>query len=406
MAKFLIAEEYIEAVRKKAERITRKAQKYGCSVTFAEVGEKFERVDDGTESGALVRFIEVEAEGVARVNGWEYVATVEHTAQGNIIKKALHDAEIPERYRATPPICEHCNTNRPRSFTYLVRSEAGEYKQVGKSCLKDYTGGLSVEQVALIASLRELGEAYDNYYPSGGAGAKSYYPTAQILAICAETVNRFGYTKADSPDPTKELATALYWLFGGYEWKLWEQERKELRKKCERVGFNEEGDTATACEAVAWLEQQEPYTDYIHNLKTATACEYVTIDKIGLLASLFPTYRRAKERERKEAQRAETVKNSAWGGKVGERITVKVARCECVASWANVFNGCLVEASLYRFEDENGNAYVWRTSSPLFLERGHDPEKVATITGTIKSLDEYKGEKQTTLTRCKLTFEQ
>lgn len=51
---------------------------------------------------------------------------------------------------------------------------------------------------------------------------------------------------------------------------------------------------------------------------------------------------------------------------------------------------------LYNFEDEDGNVYVWKTSKDI------DLNGMMEVKGTVKENGEYKGIKQTVLTRCKL----
>lgn len=53
---------------------------------------------------------------------------------------------------------------------------------------------------------------------------------------------------------------------------------------------------------------------------------------------------------------------------------------------------------IHKFVDEHGNTIIWKTSS--FQE--FKPGMTYTIKGTVKELSEYKGDKQTVLTRCKV----
>lgn len=53
---------------------------------------------------------------------------------------------------------------------------------------------------------------------------------------------------------------------------------------------------------------------------------------------------------------------------------------------------------IYILKDKEGNTYKWNTSSTLDME----DEKWYTVKATVKAHEEYKGEKQTVLTRCKI----
>ena len=54
---------------------------------------------------------------------------------------------------------------------------------------------------------------------------------------------------------------------------------------------------------------------------------------------------------------------------------------------------------VFTFRDQQGNALVWKTGKGLIYEAGTQVH----LTGTIKDHSEYKDEKQTVLTRCKVT---
>lgn len=53
----------------------------------------------------------------------------------------------------------------------------------------------------------------------------------------------------------------------------------------------------------------------------------------------------------------------------------------------------------YSMKDKNGNVYTWTTTTPM-AEKGQGDKVV--IDGTVKEHKEYKGEKQTVLTRCRI----
>src|SRR5271157_1271365 len=73
-----------------------------------------------------------------KIDGWNFVATIDHTHEtGNLIR-SLPNKTVPEEFRTSTPICQHCNVNRYRRNTYVLRSDDGVIKQVGKTCLNDF----------------------------------------------------------------------------------------------------------------------------------------------------------------------------------------------------------------------------------------------------------------------------
>ena len=149
MGTYAIYEGNMERLQKKLLRISNKCRNYGCAFEYREVGEEYRDVKDEDGNTCKARFVLVEAEGVAKMNGWRYVASVEHTKAGNIIDRKDASIEVPERYYTGKPYCEHCKTKRARNASFIVMNdETGEFKQVGRNCLCDFTHGLSAEAVA------------------------------------------------------------------------------------------------------------------------------------------------------------------------------------------------------------------------------------------------------------------
>ena len=154
-----IFEDNMPRLQKKLTNIQKKCAAYGCEFSYEELGETFKQVKD-EETGLVhtAKFITVNVSGTARVSDWEFIATVEHSKPINIIRSFRPEVEIPESYYTADTRCDHCQTKRNRKDTYLIRNTiSGEFKQVGKTCLKDFTRGLSAEAVtAYVAWFDEL----------------------------------------------------------------------------------------------------------------------------------------------------------------------------------------------------------------------------------------------------------
>ena len=396
MERYTVYEGFMDELRNKIAKIERRCAKLGCEFHYAEVGEEYREIIDETNRMHICKFVIVEAEGTAQINGWEFVASVEHTDKGNIYGKAMTEVEIPAQYRCSDPYCEHCKTNRIRKYTYIVRNvENHEFKQIGKACLKDYTNGMSAEIAAMYASLRDVFEEAQERRPSSGMIRNSYIKTADAVRYVAETVRHFGYEKADGIRPTKDRAK-LYYRIGTDDYKNINSKVVEAAKQeMESVRFNADSEYAveTAKAALAWIAEQDDFSDYMHNLKVVTSMEYIKSDRFGILASLIPAYNKAKGIE--EARKAER-QASNWIGNVGKKIDIDVEKAECVSSWESEYNYHYVTTYIYKFFDANGNILIWKTNKSI------DLDNVKNIKGTVKELGEFRGIKQTVLTRCKV----
>lgn len=98
-------------------------------------------------------------------------------------------------------------------------------------------------------------------------------------------------------------------------------------------------------------------------------------------------------KERKAQWEKENAPETEWFGSVKDKVNLKVILktirgFDTTFGWTNIFT----------FEDNQGHQFIWKTGSYVEAQEG---DKV-TLKGTIKAHSEYKGMKQTELTRCKV----
>ena len=306
MEQYSIYEGHMDDLMRKVTKIQNKCKKFGCEFHFAKIGEEIKEVKNLDGDLIKCKFIIVEAEGTAVINGWEFIASVEHTPAGNIFSKAMSDVEIPEAYRTMNPICEHCNSKRTRTSTFIIRNtETGEFKMVGKSCLMDFTNGLSASTAVWFASLKQVFEEAVEASVSCGYSER-YYSTRRILQYTAETIRHFGYTKSENTgDSTKDRMFRFMLVDMGQTRWMHKDLVEETKNLMQKVGFNAESKEATEMvnNALNWILNQEATTDYMHNLKTVCSLADSHCGRFGLLVSLFPTFNKELEiQAKKEAQ--------------------------------------------------------------------------------------------------------
>lgn len=412
MERYMVWEGFMDDLMKKVNTIKNKCRKYGCEFHFEQVGEEIREVEDHTTLHPITnkpiirncKFIAVEVEGTAIVNGWKFVASIEHTEKGNIYSKALTDVEIPERYRDCGPYCEHCNSRRYRKSSCIVmNTETGEFKQVGSTCLRDFTHGMSATFAAYLASLKSIfSEAEDEPIGFGGMGwGQKFFDTEEVLRYTAETIRHFGYSKSENNGySTKDRMLDIFHVCHGDTRYMDEADVNKIRGMIEETGFNPESEEAVKMteEALEWLNKQEGLNDYMHNLKVVTSLDYTTYNRFGLLVSLFPTYNRELEAEAKRRAEAEQGKASEYVGKEGDRITVEVEAVKCLTSWESSYNGySTVTTYVWKIVGKDGNIYTWKSSN--WMNEDRPP---VSLKGTVKAHKEFRGVKQTELTRCKI----
>lgn len=400
MNTYFIHEANLERLEKRLTTIRNKCRKHGTSFSYSLTGnvEFRDYVDESGET-TKVKYIEVAAEGKVEHGPWEFVAVLEHQSSGNVIRNYNKSIEVPERYRTCGPTCEHCNKIRSRKDTYIIfNTDTQEFKQVGTGCLKEYTQGLDAEEVARYISLFDTliqGEAV-----SGSGSFERYFNIREVLMYAFETVKHFGYEKADYYErytrTTRERT--MDYLAVSTNSTRWMTLRRieQLKDEMQSVSFNAESQKDKVEDSLKWIANQEANNNYMNNLKVVCSEDWCSGRDLGILISLVITYKRALDEEIAKTLREkerEAEKQSEYLGVVGDKIHFTTAKIECIWSGENQFG----ISYLYKMVDTEGNIVMWSTDKGLELENNFN------ISCSIKKLEDYKGVKQTWVTRCRLS---
>lgn len=400
MKQYKILEANMDRLTKKLDTIRRKCQKYGCDFYFEVVDTCYQDITAEDGSTVTAKYNIVEAEGTAVINNWKFVGTIEHHAEGNIIRNST-DLVVPSRYYNAPCVCEHCNTIRTRRDTYLVyNEETKEFKQVGHTCLQDFTSGMSAELVAQYISLFDVlieGEA-----PVPGCHVEPYYDLKDVLCYASELCKHFGYIKYDpefSPDPTtKEMTVDCLDRFERGRKNMF-NEYLETRLPANFSAYSEENKQKAEDIMNYFKDVDATQSDYFHNLKVIASEGCTSGRNIGYAVSMVPTYRREVEKIEAAANRAKAhdaeKAASQFVGNVGDKLIISVASATCVYSSESIYG----MQYLYKFVGTDNNVYMWSTSNWI-----EDTDRVASVKGSVKNHEEFRGVKQTILTRCKVTL--
>ena len=391
---YSILEANMGRLEQKLTTIQNKCRKYGCSFSYNKIGEEFKTLVDDRGVEYQAKFILIEAEGKAVLNDWVFVASVNHTEKGNVINSTGSSVEVPARYYTTEPVCEHCNSRRARKDTYIVMNQVtGEFKQVGKSCLKDFTNGLDAAAISHYYSFFD--ELIKGEEPMGGCRIEQHYDLKEFLSYVSECIRCFGYVKRDGYSRATCDRAFDYWCVDhGFTRWMHKDIEVQLKHEMEIHAFNAKSDRIIqeVNTALDWIAEQEESTNYMHNLKVVCSLEYCSYGNLGIAASLFPTWNRELAYKKKEEARKTADSISEHVGEIGQRITFKIASATCLTSWETDWG----ITKLFKIVDETGNVFTWKTSAyPEF-------EKAEKITGTIKAHTEFRNCKQTELTRCKV----
>ena len=385
----LIHEVNIEKLQEKIDKLNKKAKKLNCpQIELNIIGHKDTLNDDNI---TVSRFMYVSIQGdPPKINDYEFIGTIQITPHGNIIK-SIPGKEYPKEYREINNHCDHCGSNRKRNFTYIVKHTiTGEFKVVGKSCLKDFLGH---NNPVFFAELLEWlsNDEYLTEYRERTGKCKTRIELTELMAHVAYHVRENGYfiskTKAQENESPATIDIALNGMF---------PMKKEYKV------YPTDQDYITAETVINWAKNITPdNNEYLHNIKIIALEGNAEYKNTGYAASIIAAYNRAMFQEQKQQEKANK-KPSEYVGSIKQRIDLTLTYLKSF-SYETEYGMTYI----HRFIDNNDNIFVWRTNKTLGLYKDNkwfqfDINSQVKLKGTIKDHNEYREEKQTILTRCKV----
>jgi hypothetical protein len=335
----------------------------------------------------------------AYLNGYEFIATRQHEEAG-VILRTVPTAQVArgelDRFRNVEPHCEHCEFVRRRKDTFLVRSDDGTIKQVGRNCLSAYLGGADPQALAKLAELlieaRSVASSADEYDWCGGGHGELTASIAQFLTYVATSIRLDGWVSRgqarDHGDATAtaDIAWRVLFPFGPRD----REEAQRFQGLVEKRDYQLAQDALARCRTE--LTEQTTKSDYEHNLRVVCASDIVKASTVGLAASVVSWYERLLGRELARQQTTKTTKDSKHVGVVGEMINVTVGVLgvhDGDSQWGVYY--------FHRLLDDAGNVFVWRSTKERL-----DVGSRYKLRAKIKEHGEYKGTLQTVLTRARV----
>lgn len=373
-------------IKKKIENVIGKLEKYNLKYNFEIIGEYIEQVDiplDYQHEKITTVFLEVIHYNFSmetiKIGNYNIIAILKHNqienSRENLIYMVDKEVKLPIKYNNIDSNCDHCNTNRKRNTTIILENleKPGELLQVGSTCLKDYTGIEEMDIVSEISNLQDMFMQGLTNYDSIDY-RQSYVKTIDYLVNCIYLIEKEGYTK----DYTKDKAFDL-----------------TLRGLAIKAG--EKGKYVTkALDTISYFNKDFNDNDFLRNTSLLLKNEYNK--NSGFIAYAYLAY--LKELEKKTSRNKNIEELSNYVGNIGDRIEIEVKLLN-----RYIFQTMYGPQQIYVFIDNNNNVYKWKTSVYLVNSKGESietNEDTIKLKGSIKGHEEYKGTKQTELTRCKI----
>ena len=251
------------------------------------------------------------------------------------------------------------------------------YIEVGSTCLKDFLKTDSIEKILWTSSMFHSIEDILSEGRDCGGRVQPVFELKRIIAIAVHVIKEHGYVsrvKADELGCCSTSSEVMY-LERGDSWNKIEPYQPTTNELKEAEAIIEYTKTITT------------ENDYKYNLKAIADSGYTTHKTIGYAVSMVSFYNKAMELYIKKDKVI-----SQYVGEIGKKETLKLTFISVYA-----FEGFYGMTFINRFQDENGNIVIWKTSTKNDFEIG----KIYDTIATIKSYDEYKNTKQTYINRPK-----
>jgi hypothetical protein len=381
----------LSTLRDQLANLNKRADKLGLEPVTLRMGETVVK-DHPYTKGAQYEAIEVFVEGNApTLNGWQFVATLEHDENGTLVRRIptfKDEIDLVQYRTASPDHCDQCHTRRRRNDTYIVakfsedhaindthsHTASVETKQVGSTCLKDFTGHESPQVIArYLEFIRDFIENLGTGFSEGHVTPR--YDLLDLVTTAAAEVRCHGYVshrKADEEGstPTAMAVTNDFFL--------------RLAGRTEELPEITDADADTAVAAIEWvggLNEKALESDYLYNLFTVCKSGTLTARQFGIAASAITAYQRS---EQDRIERTSSGKVDEFLGEIKDKIeiTFTVER-----SFVN--DGDYGISYTHMMRASTGHALAWMTQEEL--KQGH------TYSGSFKVKDhrETKYGKQT-----------
>lgn len=347
-------------------------------------------VPKGTIAQNPVQILRIEIEfPLIKLGNWLVVAKLEKTPSGNLqflVTRDQADAQATAAYASEPVHCEHCDLKRTRKDGYVLRDLGhGGYKQVGASCLQDFTG-IDPAAALFMARMWSVISAYeDDFNEFSRSGRINAVETRRFLAAVSFLSQTFGFVSAAMArdralSPTYSDAMQLGNLM---------QEDEGLRAKYLASIDNHR---KVADDVLAWIACKPVQSAFDSNLKLLLGQDALSADRKHLafaaaaVAMFYKTTEALKEKP-----------NLKHVGTEGQKMSASL----------NVHRTIDIEtpygrSTLVLLRDDDGNHLTWKTAAcprELIENEGH---LRFSASFKVKKHDNYKAVPQTIITHLKV----
>ena len=380
VTEFTLEESRFENLVERAKKINKKMNREFVSVNV--IKEDFRR---NSESGVTYKYITFTLNhSFCQLNEWKVLAR-KSLIDNSVVIDVFENSSSISSFRNDNFSCDHCSTNRSRKVVFIIFNQnSGEVKQVGKACLKDFTGESITEFLKEVDSVQSLFE-FDNISDSIG-----YFDLVDFFA----KVNRL--VKKGLPYKNKSFLndSTVKKAFESYSQDnlpISEEEQEESRKIMKWfIESNKNSDKDFILNAVSIIQ------DFMDSERS------VSIRSLYRIAFVPYSYKTFSDKQK--AYKANLEVNNFKGGYLEGNIGDKfILKCKLISvksfsRFSYHFNDDGI-SYIYTFIDEFGHKLIWITSKENYILKDKE-NQIFNVKGFIKKFSKFNGIEQTEIIRC------
>jgi len=364
----------LEEAQKRIDKANRKLERAGVEERFTYTTEEFIEED---EDGNKFSMIQLQMSHPSlNVAGWDFVAAVDRTPDGEILTRVLPGQEL-NGVRPEAQVCEHCGSDRRRKATYLLRNGEGDFKQVGSNCLESFLGVTPKALWALNYDIEEVGKISSDRSYGGADTILSLHKTVAYALAVSNGGNDF--TTRGSAQEYGVPSTADDVRNQFFNSKLLDRDRVDPEPYYEQAKQIIEGTPI------------EGDSDYATNMRTILKSDNLGVKQLGMAVSVIAAHNREKWKAEKELAKANEVKSIGFLGATDEKIKDIQATIKRIDHYDSDFG----TKTRLIMTAPDGKEIVWTASKFFQFDKG---DQIKIKSAKIKGHGNFNGNDQTILT--------
>lgn len=285
--------------------------------------------------------------------------------------------------------CDHCNIKRRRTTVYVFEDANKQRKVIGSNCVNKYFP-VNVEKelyhyAKMVSEVINFFEGDEEF--SYHTGSNLFQEFKMCVLSCAFILDQSGvYISGDelSSNSTKSKIQRFQHILHSKQHERSEQDGLFVDKYLEWCRLNQDYYE----KIMEYYVSYSATTDFQTNLKHTFLAQ---LDRIGLIA--YGCYEYGKLTNRYTSL---DIKESKYLGEIDQKLECEV---KLVAVIQNQFqkSNIVIDQNIMKFLDKDENVIIWKTGL-----REYKLNSTYKLSGKIKDHQEFRGIKQTILTRCKM----